>query len=501
MRRFAAPEPAMARRIVDRAGRRAWEWCTLNRGMLAETGPPAIHPARLGVYDVLVPIASGGTATVYLARRRGVGGFEREVAIKVVHPHLRDEDLSDSALLAEARLAAGIRHPNVVQVVDVDTGPFGPYLVMEYVEGDSLAALRRAATESNEPIPLPVSLRILCDALAGLHAAHELRNSDNVEVGLVHRDVSPQNVLVGIDGMSRLVDFGIAKASSRKSMTQTGVVRGKVGYMAPEQLLGEPLDRRCDIWGAGVVAWELFARRRLHPPGEDFRTGLRVITTAPPRLRSVDPGIPPGVDAAVASALVLKREARCSTAAELRARLAEAGPLAEVGEVGEYVARVLEAPLARRRLAVARARRIDGAQEAQLEETTTVVEAGRTSPNPAGRWKRATASAAGVGIVAVAFAVGLRARGRDSAPAPGGAALATVAAAPTESAPANGPSASAATTDAPPASTASSPSVSAPPAPRVRSVQRSRGAPTASPAETAAARSPARPALAGNPYP
>src|SRR5262249_8326034 len=156
-------------------------------------------------------------------------------------------------------LAVRVRHPNVVPVLDVAEDPLGIYLVMEYIDGDSLDGLRRSGYAQNRPMPLRVAMRILVDALHGLHAAHELRDDDGKPFELVHRDFSPHNVLVGTDGIARLADFGIARPKSRQGTTQVGTVKGKIEYMAPEQARGLALDRRCDIWAAGIVAWEVLS--------------------------------------------------------------------------------------------------------------------------------------------------------------------------------------------------------------------------------------------------
>jgi serine/threonine-protein kinase len=311
-------------------------------------------PERVGRYEVLLPIASGGMATVYLARAHGARGFESEVALKLTHAHLRESAEFTSGLLEEAKLAVRIRHRNVVSVLDAGDDPHGIFLVMEYVEGDTLAGLRKRS--AGGPPPTPVAARILVDALAGLHAAHELRGEDGQSLGVVHRDFTPHNILVGTDGVARLTDFGIAKAATRLSHTRTGNVKGKVAYMAPEQATGAQLDRRCDVWAAGVMAWEMFAGRHLHAKDEDFATMLRVVTERPPRLSTIDPSIHPDVDDVVASALEMTAAERCPTAALFSRMLASAcrahGGVAEAEEVAEWVARASGAKLAARRAQV-----------------------------------------------------------------------------------------------------------------------------------------------------
>jgi serine/threonine-protein kinase len=311
-------------------------------------------PSRVGRYELLAPIASGGMASVYLARARGVGGFEREVSLKLTHAHLRENPEFGAVLVEEAKLAGRIRHTHVVSVLDVGEDPQGFYLVMDYVEGDSLYGLQRKhVVERGEPLPRGIAMRILLDALAGLHAAHELRGDDGELLGVVHRDFTPQNVLVGTDGVAKLADFGIAKATSRGSHTATGVIKGKARYMSPEQARGRPVDRRCDVWAAGVVAWELLAGRKLHDQVDDVPLLLRVVTEPPPKLRAAGVAVSPELEAVVASALEMDLERRCPTAAELARRLGEAfsstDQLEQPMRVGELVAELAGAGIAERR--------------------------------------------------------------------------------------------------------------------------------------------------------
>ena len=312
----------------------------------AARGRATPFPEQLGRYELLLPIATGGMATVYLARALGIAGFEREVAVKLMHPHLRaDGEGAALDLLEEARLAGRIRHPNVVAVLDVGDDPHGIFLVMEYIEGETLSSLLRAAVAAGEPLPLPIALRILDDVLAGLHAAHELPGQHGGSAGLVHRDVSPQNVIVGTDGVARLADFGIAKAESRAGVTRTGLVKGKVGYMSPEQARGRAVDRRCDVWAVGVLAWEVFANRRLFPPADDaIATVLRMLRDPVPRLSSVRGDLPAELDEALVAALTPEPAQRCATAEQLRARLASAVDgkvaMATPAQVAEHVRRL-----------------------------------------------------------------------------------------------------------------------------------------------------------------
>src|SRR4051794_37738388 len=180
-------------------------------------------------------------ATVFLARLGGVGGFQRFVAIKRLHPHLAGEPEFVQMFLDEARLAALLHHPHVVPILEVGTSENGYYLVMEYVEGDTLARIMARALSGSAIVPRAIAVRIILDALAGLHAAHELSDAMGQPIGLVHRDVSPQNLLVGVDGSARLTDFGVARATSRLSSTRAGKLKGKLAYMSPEQTKGSDI--------------------------------------------------------------------------------------------------------------------------------------------------------------------------------------------------------------------------------------------------------------------
>ena len=217
-----------------------------------------------GVTRSTAEIASGGMASVHFARLVGPPGFARTVAIKRAHPHLaRDPDFA-LMFLDEARLASRIRHPNVVPTLDVLQTTDELLLVMDYVHGESLWRLLRAAQRAGRARAARRSpRRIVVDTLHGLHAAHEATDEQGAPLGIVHRDVSPQNILVGVDGVARLVDFGIAKAAGRLHSTRDSSVKGKYAYMAPEQVRGEPVSRLTDTYAAAIVFWELLTGERL----------------------------------------------------------------------------------------------------------------------------------------------------------------------------------------------------------------------------------------------
>lgn len=297
---------------------------------------------RIGRYELIAEIASGGMATVYLARLSGVGGFQRNVAIKCLHPHLARDDEFVQMFLDEARLAALIHHPNVVPILEVEEGEAGYYLVMDYVEGDTFASLLSRAAVDGKEVPRDISLRILVDMLAGLHAAHELRDDHGRNLGLVHRDVSPQNILVGTDGITRITDFGVARAASRLSATRAGQLKGKLAYMAPEQASGdEDVDRRADVFSAGVVLWEALALRRLFKASNEAATLNRVLNDQIVSPREFSNGVPEEVAHVCLKALARDLDTRYVSCAEFGDALEKAagssGCLATGREVATYV--------------------------------------------------------------------------------------------------------------------------------------------------------------------
>lgn len=258
---------------------------------------------RLGRYEVLAQLAAGGMATVYVARAQGVAGFERLVAVKVLHPHLAHDDEFISMFLDEARLAARIRHPNVVPTLDIsDSQGDGYFLVMEYIEGDHFGSLLREAARAGKNLPPGVALRVVVDALEGLGAAHQLADGDGKPLGIVHRDISPHNILVGSDGIARITDFGVAKAEVRLSSTRDGQFKGKLAYMAPEQASTGFADQRSDLFGMGVVLWESLVGRRLFKAENNGELLNRLLYAEIPKVSDYAPELAP-LDAVLAKAL------------------------------------------------------------------------------------------------------------------------------------------------------------------------------------------------------
>jgi serine/threonine-protein kinase len=243
-------------------------------------------------YRLIHKIATGGVATVWIGAVRGGLGFRQLVAIKKPHQHLFEQPQIRNELITEARLASMIQHGNVVDVRDVDVQDDQINLVMDYIEGASLSELARAAKDANVVIPPKVVLRIILDACAGLHAAHELVDEEGKPASLVHRDVSPQNILVGLDGITRVTDFGIAKAmTSQDEKTDEGLVKGKLSYMSPEYLTGKGCDRRLDVFALGTVCWEALANERCFKGDTDLDTANRILKMPARRLSAVAPDL------------------------------------------------------------------------------------------------------------------------------------------------------------------------------------------------------------------
>jgi len=303
---------------------------------MVETPAPRM---RLGNYEPLLQLATGGMATVYVARQSGAAGFERLVVVKRVHPHLLSNKEFSDMFRDEARLAAMLHHPNVVAVTDVVESEGELFLVMEYVDSVALSTLLKTSVDKRERLPPPVVVRIMVDALAGLHAAHEAIDMRGNRLEIIHRDVSPQNVIVASDGSSRLIDFGVAKARHRLTETKSGSLKGKYGYMSPEQAKAQPIDRRADLFSAGVVLWETLTGSRLFRGDNEFDTIRRIAEEPVPAPSVLAPAVPRGVDAVVLKSLARDRNARFQTASEFIEALEAACLPAPTRDVGAVVKR------------------------------------------------------------------------------------------------------------------------------------------------------------------
>jgi serine/threonine-protein kinase len=349
-------------------------------------------------------IASGGMATVYLGRVVGPVGPPRTVAIKRLHPQLAKEQELVAMLVDEARLTSRIRHRNVVSVDELVRSRDELLLVMDYVHGESLSRLLRAATSRSEP-PLPsVAVAIAVAVLHGLHAAHDATSDAGTPLELVHRDVTPQNIVVGADGTARLVDFGVARALGRLQTTREGQLKGKVAYMAPEQLLGQSVDARADVFSAAVILWEALTSRRLFQADNEAAVVMKLLNAAIDAPSRVALRVPACVDAVVMKGLERDPERRWTSASEMAAALELALAPAPPPVVADWVQTLAAESLAQRARAIAR---IEG-DEADARAANVDDELMPTIRAPVARGPdtaRVKRVAAGLGAAAVALAV------------------------------------------------------------------------------------------------
>jgi serine/threonine-protein kinase len=318
---------------------------------------PLLFPGtQIDRYELVSPIGEGGMAEVWVARQRGKHGFEKLFAFKCIHPRFADEPAFRSMFLDEARIAAAIEHPNVAQVFDLGESDSLLYLVIEYVDGESLRGLMTTASmraDASVPVPVPVALRIMADACAGLQAAHGLRDASGRPRGVVHRDVSPHNIIVSVRGDVKVIDFGIAHATDRiGGDTKNGALKGKLHYMAPEQALREKIGPFTDVFSAGATLHRMLAGSPPFDGGNDAATLQRLVSGSPP-----DPlpdSVPPLVAAIVERALARDPEERYVSAREMQNALEAAiAELRLVANVGAWVTENLSASTRERRAALA----------------------------------------------------------------------------------------------------------------------------------------------------
>jgi serine/threonine protein kinase len=311
------------------------------------------HPQIVGRYALYEKIASGGMASVHIGRLIGPVGFARTVAIKRMHPQFAEDPEFVSMFLDEARLAARIRHPNVVPTLDVVTLDGELFLVMDYVQGESLVRLIRIAVSQGKRTMPAMAATMMVGVLHGLHAAHEAKNDRGEALGIVHRDVSPHNILVGTDGIARVLDFGVAKAAGRMQTTREGQLKGKLAYMAPEQVRGGEVTRATDIYSASVVLWETLTGKRLFSGDNEAHVITNVLAgckVPPSRLVA---GLPPELDAVTMCGLNLEPHLRFATAREAARALENAMPAVAASVIGEWVEAMAKATLDERSARIA----------------------------------------------------------------------------------------------------------------------------------------------------
>ncbi|MDQ3366769.1 MAG: protein kinase [Myxococcota bacterium] len=256
-------------------------------------------------------------ARIYIGRATGIGSFERHVVLKLITPERANDTTAVQMFLDEARLAASLNHQNVAQVFEVGEDAGIHYLAMEYVHGQDLRALLAKAGSQGSRIPLELALTVVAGAAAGLNHAHERRGADGVSLGIVHRDVSPSNIMIGYDGSVKLLDFGIAKATARSVETQSGIIKGKFAYMAPEQCRGRDVDRRSDVFSLGIILYEITTQHRCFRADSDFDTMHRIVTGDVVRPTRLIPGYPPALEAIVMKALAIDVNQRYQSAHQL----------------------------------------------------------------------------------------------------------------------------------------------------------------------------------------
>lgn len=293
------------------------------------TDPPklaaeATSPESVDRYLVFDEIGVGGMASVHIGMLTGAVGFRRIVALKQLHSRFIHDPDFVAQFINEARLAARIHHANVVQTLDVVWTGTQLLLVLEYVDGDTLNRVLRSAFERRQQVPIEVACSIATGLLHGLHAAHEVRDEEGAPLDIIHRDVSPQNILIARDGVARVLDFGVAKALAQSPNTQSGLLKGKFGYMAPEQIMRGQVDRRADVFAAGVVLWETLTCRRLFQASKNIEQAMsRVVSAEIPPPSAFRPTIPRALDAIVLKAMDRDAERRFQSAEELAVALEE----------------------------------------------------------------------------------------------------------------------------------------------------------------------------------
>jgi eukaryotic-like serine/threonine-protein kinase len=313
----------------------------------------------LGRYELLAPVAKGGMAQVWIARMTGTRGFTKTVAIKTMLPNISEDPLFEEMFLDEASLASRVRHPNAVEIMDLGEDAGILYLVMEWIDGEPLSVLIKQ-TATSGGIPRHLAVRIVMQSCAGLHAAHELKDEQGASVGLVHRDVSPQNILTSYDGVVKVVDFGVAKATGRASAaTSAGQLKGKVPYMSPEQASGGEIDRRTDVFAMGILLYMMTTGKHPFRKENEAQTLLAICSDAPVvKPSSFLPDYPPELETVLLKSLAKSAEDRFQTASEMQRALdALPGELraSTDDELAEFVREVLAERMEKRRSLIQRA--------------------------------------------------------------------------------------------------------------------------------------------------
>lgn len=295
-------------------------------------------------YRVSERLESGGMAEVFRGESTSVAGFKKQVAIKRVLPHLASNEKFIKMFLDEARLSARLSHANIVQVFDIGRVEGTYFIVMEYIDGVNLKGVVEYLRTRNEPMSVALAVHITVKVCEGLHYAHELTDSDGQPLHIVHRDISPPNVLISKRGEVKIVDFGLAKAAHSVEKTEPGVVKGKFSYLAPETAQGQEADAQADIYAVGIMLWEMLAGRKLFQGETDYQTVRMVQQSQVPSLRGINPSVPEGLERILMKALARDKAQRYRNAqhmgVELERFLAENRMFASAFDLGELVGRV-----------------------------------------------------------------------------------------------------------------------------------------------------------------
>jgi eukaryotic-like serine/threonine-protein kinase len=279
--------------------------------------PTVGAPLRVGRYEVISHLATGGMAQIYLARQSGLGSFERHVVLKTILRERASDERFVTMFLDEAKLAATLNHQNIAQVYEVDQADGAYFMAMEYVHGENARAILETTLRRGWTIPLELAVMIVSGAAAGLHHAHERKGKQGQPLNIVHRDVSPANIMVGYDGSVKVLDFGIAKAEERATKTVGGTIKGKYGYMSPEQCKGKPIDRRSDIFALGICLYEMTTLRRAFKGNDDFETMKRIVAGDVILPSVAVAGYPRELEAIILTAMANDPNARFQTAQEM----------------------------------------------------------------------------------------------------------------------------------------------------------------------------------------
>jgi serine/threonine-protein kinase len=330
-------------------------------------------------FRVIRRLGAGGAAEVFLAVARGPGGFQKLVVLKKPRTSPGEPEVPRNMFFHEARIAARLNHPNCAQVIEIEEIDGVPVIVSEYLEGLTLSALRK---EAGAKVPLAVELSVLHDALLGLQHAHDLRDFDGTPLGVVHRDVSPQNILVTYDGEVKVLDFGIAKANRQAEQTAIGIIKGKFRYMAPEQVSGSPIDARTDLFAAGIILWEALTERRLWAGLSDATLLQKVMEGNVPAPRAVAPDIPEVLEKVCLRATATDSNDRYHNAHEMALELANAARELRLPAGREFLASYLDAHF----------REVRRAVRAQVEGELADAAFQEGDQHPSSPWKAAGSS-------------------------------------------------------------------------------------------------------------